>query len=137
MVVRATSGFPSASAANVVGVRAAWASPTQLNVHLDVLDGFHVNAQPASKGLIPTTLTFADAPDVASIDYPPGEEQRFAFADEPIRVYSGSVMIAVRFKSEPLPADVLKLAVTYQPCDDSACLAPVTKRVELRTAAGE
>jgi uncharacterized protein YyaL (SSP411 family) len=124
---------PGEVATGVVGLRAAWASPTQLNVHLDVLDSFHINAHQAGAGLIPTVITVQDGPPVEAIDYPPGEEQRFAFADQPIKVYDGSVTIAVRFKEEPLPADVLKLAVTYQACNDSACLPPVTKRVELRT----
>ncbi len=119
-------------AAGVVGIRAAWASPMQLNVQLDVLDGFHINAHAAGKGLIPTTLVVSHAPDVAGIDYPQGEERRFAFAEESIRVYHGSITIAVRFTSEPLPADTLQLSVTYQACNDSACLSPVTKRLELR-----
>jgi uncharacterized protein len=123
---------PSEIAANVVGLRAAWASATQLNVHLDVLDGFHINAHQAGKGLVPTSLAISRGPDVAGIDYPPGEEQRFTFADEPIRVYDGLVTIAVRFASAPAAGDSLQLSVTYQACDDSACLAPVTKRVELR-----
>ena len=125
---------PSEIAANAVGLRAAWATPTQLNVHLDVLDGFHINAHLAGKGLVPTTLTVTRGPDVAAVDYPPGEEQRFAFADEPIRVYAGSVTIAVRFASAPPAGEPLHLSLTYQACDDSACLAPVTKRLDLRPA---
>ena len=124
---------PSEIAANVVAMRAAWASPTQLNLHLDVLDGFHINAHEAGKGLVPTSLAVTRGPDVAGIDYPPGEEQRFAFADEPIRVYDGSVLIAVRFASAPVAGEPIQLSLTYQACDDSACLAPVTKRVELRS----
>jgi uncharacterized protein YyaL (SSP411 family) len=123
---------PSEIAANVVGMRAAWASATQLNVHLEVLDGFHINAHEAGKGLVPTSLAVARGPDVAGIDYPPGEEQRFAFADAPIRVYDGSITIAVRFASAPSPGGTIQLSLTYQACDDSACLTPVTKRVELR-----
>lgn len=124
---------PSEIAASVISMRAQWATPTQLNVHLDVLDGFHINAHEAGKGLIPTTLSVSQGPDLAGIDYPPGEERRFAFADAPIRVYDGTVTIAVRFKDEPLPADVLHLSLTYQACNESACLSPVTKRVELRS----
>lgn len=124
---------PSEIAANIVSLRAAWATPTQLNVHLDMLDGFHINAHQAGKGLIPTALMVSQGPDVAGIDYPPGEQRRFAFADEPIRVYDGLVTIAVRFKDEPLPADVLQLSLTYQACNESACFSPVTKRIELRS----
>ena len=40
-----------------------------------------------------------------SIDYPPGEEQAFGFSEQPIRVYAGDVVIAVRFKAVTLAAD--------------------------------
>jgi uncharacterized protein YyaL (SSP411 family) len=124
---------PGEVATSVVELGAEWASATQLNVQLSVKDGFHINAHEAGPGLIPTTISVANGPTIAGIDYPPGEERKFPFADVPIRVYEGSVTIAVRFSAEPLPADVLNLSVTYQACDDSACLSPVTKRAELRT----
>ena len=43
-----------------------------------------------------------------------------------MRVYGGDVQIVVRF-SEPVTNDV-EMALQYQACDESACLAPVTKR---------
>ncbi|MGB7156774.1 MAG: DUF255 domain-containing protein [Tepidisphaeraceae bacterium] len=124
---------PSEMAVDVVGLRGAWASPMHLNLHVDVLDGFHINAHEAGRGLVATQLTISGGPEIAAIDYPPGEAQRFAFADEPVHVYSGSVTIAVRFESQVQHDRPLQVSLTYQACDDSACLPPVTKRAELRS----
>lgn len=123
---------PEQIAAGVVGLRAAWASPTHLKVQVDILDGFHINANQASEGLIPTTLAFVNVdPDaVAEIDYPLGDERKLAFADAPVRIYEGSINIPVHF-NYPLTARKIALRLTYQACDDSACLPSVTKQLEL------
>jgi uncharacterized protein YyaL (SSP411 family) len=126
---------PEQVAAEVVNVRASWASRTELHVYLDVLAGFHINANKASKGLIPTRVAVAqgaEAASVASVEYPPGEERRFAFADEPLRVYEGPTMIAVKLTGRAADAP-LRISVTYQACDDNACLPPVTKRLDVPT----
>jgi hypothetical protein len=72
-----------------------------------------------------------DAAREANVDYPPGEEQRFAFATQPIRVYGGEVTFAVRVPSPPPKGQPLRMNLTYQACDDSACLPPVTKQLEV------
>ena len=63
---------------------------------------------------------------VVGIDYPAGTEERFAFADEPIRVYAGEVTVTVRFSSDR--PDV-RLGLAYQACDDRTCLRPVSREV--------
>ena len=123
---------PQQVAAGVVSARGEWVSPRELHVHLGILRGFHINAHEPAAGdvpLIPTRLAVADGADVAQIDYPPGEEQRFAFADQAVRVYGGNVTIAIRFLADQDPSALPKLTLSYQACDDSACLPPVTKQV--------
>ena len=115
-------------AAGVVGLRAAMRTPTTMEVRIDILDGFHINAHDAAKDFIATSLAVTGA-TVKKIDYPPGEEKRFAFADSAIRVYEGSIAIAVEFTHPP--AGKLALNLTYQACDDSTCLPPVTKRFDV------
>ncbi len=95
---------------------------------LSVRDGFHINAHSvgnASIPLIPTTLQIADVED-ALIDYPPGQEQSFAFSEEPLRVYAGEVTIVVSFPAAPRDADTLRISLAYQACNESACLPPTT-----------
>ena len=127
---------PQEVAAGVVGVTARWESPVELHVRLNVLRGFHINGHEPGGGedmpLIPTTLTVVgEAARGAEVEYPPGEEQNFAFSGRPIRVYGGDVTLVVRVPA-PLPKGAaVRLNLSYQACDDSACLPPVTKQVDV------
>jgi uncharacterized protein YyaL (SSP411 family) len=129
---------PAKIAEGVVQIKPHWATPTDLHVRLTILDGFHINAHDPQGGdvpLVPTNLTITDsygAPaDIELIDYPPGEEQAFAFTDKPIRVYTGDAVIAVRFKGVTVGGGPLKLNISYQACDESACLPAVMKTIEV------
>jgi hypothetical protein len=127
---------PQQIAAGVVAVDARWESPLELHVRLSILKGFHVNAHEPGGGadlpLVPTTLAVVgEAARGATIEYPPGEEQRFAFADRPIRVYGGDVTLVVRVTTPPPKGAAVRLHLTYQACDDSACLPPVTRQVDV------
>ena len=61
------------------------------------------------------------------IDYPAGKPLDLPFAPVPVGVYDGDVTIVLRF-TDPMTSD-LRFSLTYQPCDDTACLPPVTKRI--------
>jgi len=99
--------------------------------------GWHVNSHtPTFDYLIPTELELelpAGWPAPA-IDYPPAKKKTFAFADVPLSVYDGDVVIAAQVK---LPAGAKPGAVVvgarlhYQACDHSQCLPPVTTRSQL------
>ncbi len=89
---------------------------------LQIRDGWHVNANPASLDyLIPTRVDGA----VQEVVYPPGAGFRFAFADEELSVYTGRAAIR-----GALAAGSTALELTYQACDDRRCLPPVTRTVE-------
>src|SRR5207248_1029970 len=105
--------------------------PTELHVHLSILQGFHINANKTSSNepLIPTSLTVTEPADGATVEYPPGEEQRFAFAERAIRVHSGEVTMVVRFREPPRAGSVVRMGLSYQACDEDSCLPPVTKQV--------
>jgi uncharacterized protein YyaL (SSP411 family) len=125
---------PDQLAKSAVELSAQWASPTELRVHVKVLDTFHLNANRAAQGMIPTTLALAGprgAAVAAHVDYPPGEERQFAFAGEAIRVYDGEVTIAVQL-DQTLPAGTkLRAALTYQACTEDACLSATTQAIDL------
>src|SRR5204862_5194283 len=120
----------------VVTASARWANPLELHVRLTILKGFHINSHDAGASkdlpLVPTTLSVVgEAGRSAAVDYPTGEEQSFSFARRPIRVYSGEVEMVVRLSTAPQKGSVARLNLSYQPCDESACLPPVTKQVEV------
>jgi uncharacterized protein YyaL (SSP411 family) len=122
---------PAELAARAVSVTGAWTSQSELHLHLTIAENFHVNANPAAAGLTATRITLTG--EDAAIEYPPGEERRFPFADHPIRVYEGQVTIIVRFKSPLLRQEPLRLTLAYQPCNDTACFGPVTQQLEIAT----
>jgi uncharacterized protein YyaL (SSP411 family) len=118
---------PKQTAAGVVTLSTSWRQPDLLEVAVEILDGFHINAHVASAGLLATQLAVSReaAELVADIDYPPGEERSFSFSPTKVRVYSGRISIAVRFKQAP--TGQVSLSLYYQACNDQACLPPVTK----------
>jgi uncharacterized protein len=119
---------PAELANSVVTLGAAMVSPTELHLHLTILNDFHINSHAAARGMIATNVT-ASGIDVDAIDYPPGAERELAFADEAMRVYEGQVIIVLHLKHPPKGS--FRLAVSYQACDESACLPPVTKAAEI------
>jgi uncharacterized protein YyaL (SSP411 family) len=123
---------PEQLAAAVTRLQGEWRGETEFVLHVNVAEGFHLNAHEAAKGLVGTNVSIADGADVvAGIDYPPGEMRRFAFAEEPLRVYEGEVSIAVRFKESRVRKGAVKVALSYQACNEEACLAPITKQFEI------
>ena len=126
---RAPVTSPNELAESVVSLEAQWLDTNQLALFMHIEPPYHVNTNAPAKDLTPTQISVADAQMIESIDYPRGKEQRFAFSDTPLRVYSGDVQIRVRFR-EPITTPI-SMTLQYQPCDDSACLAPVTKRFKV------
>ena len=122
---------PEQIAAGVVAIKAEMTSAAELHLHLSILDGFHINAHEAGGDvpLVPTVLT-VDQPGTM-IEYPPGEERRFAFTETPIHVYSKTVTILVRFSPPAKPESTVKFNLSYQACDESTCLPQVNKHFEI------
>jgi hypothetical protein len=125
---------PPDMAMRVVSVRAGWRDAKLLELRLQVLRGFHINSNQPAAGMIATELRpIGPHADVESIEYPPGEPQRFAFLDETVDVYQGEVRILIRFKTPKSGQPAVRFGLYYQACDDSACLPPVTKQLEIPT----
>jgi hypothetical protein len=122
---------PQETAAGVVSMQAAWATPKELRVQLIVADGYHLNAHHADKDLIATQLSIGG--QEVDINYPEGERKKFAFSDQEISVYSGAVTIAVKFKKSMTGQPPVRMGIAYQACDDQACLPPVTKQIEVNS----
>lgn len=97
-------------------------------VTLEIAEGWHLNANPASLDfLIPTSLATDDGQSV-EVAYPAGEVMRFAFAEDALSVYEGRIDLQGRLPKE-FSAKAIEL--TYQACDDARCLPPVTRLLAL------
>ncbi|HKC13625.1 MAG TPA: protein-disulfide reductase DsbD domain-containing protein, partial [Vicinamibacteria bacterium] len=127
----ATAGLED-TARNVVEVSGQLAAGTgawrRFVVELAIRPGWHLNAHPAS---LPTLVATSLGPvlgQLRSLRYPAGEP--FGPPAEPISVYRGRV--ALEGEIEPPAGGAPSLELTYQACDDTRCLPPVTRLVRLR-----
>ncbi|MCH8270179.1 MAG: DUF255 domain-containing protein [Planctomycetes bacterium] len=112
-----------------------------VTVTLDMDEGWHVNANPASaEYLIPTVADVrSDLPvTVANVMYPAAHE--LSLAGEPIQVYGSGAAIRVSCvlgdDATPGPG-TLRVVVGYQACDDQSCLAPAETVVEIAVTVGQ
>ena len=97
----------------------------QFRVGLTIRDGWHVNANPASSSyLIPTEIQGS----VRRVVYPEGTMQEFAFSTDALSVYGGAIVI-----EGTLGPDADSLELLYQPCDETRCLSPVKRTLEVPT----
>jgi uncharacterized protein YyaL (SSP411 family) len=111
---------PHELAGRVVSVQAAWRDTRTLELRLRILRGFHIQSSQAPADLVSTAIRPGDSSQpIATIDYPPGD------------VYDGEVSVVVRFQSAIAGRSPLRFALTYQACDDSACLPAVTKELQI------
>ncbi|MBX3110812.1 MAG: DUF255 domain-containing protein [Fimbriimonadaceae bacterium] len=85
---------------------------------IDLPEGHHINShEPPAKWLSPTTVQVKGA--LGEVGFP----------DDPSGVYQGRVELPVRLFAASGRHEFF-LSVSYQLCDESKCLAPVTKELE-------
>lgn len=104
-------------------------------VTLHIGDEYHLSAhRPGLEGLIPTTLDLQDAPGLSlDVDYPAGKSERYAFADEPINVYDGRVVLKATVRRGGREKVVApKLILRCQICTDISCLEPRTHELPVK-----
>jgi uncharacterized protein YyaL (SSP411 family) len=127
----------AAGKSQAVSLSARWIDPRNLRVTAVIAPGYHINAAEPAAGLIATRLTVAGdtaadsqvlATAVERIDYPPGSERAFAFADAPLVVYENDVAIGVTFKKAMIGNPAIVVSLSYQACTSGECLLPATAR---------
>lgn len=103
----------------------------ELAVVAQIRPGFHINAhKPAETYLIPTALEAVLPPGFRRLEtiYPPGVLRKFEFSPTKLSVYEGNVTLRMKLQASPeapLGAHELALTLSYQACDNEACLPPV------------
>ena len=122
------SSFRMPDTADHVRVTAALnagAEHDEITVTLQVDEGYHINANPASLDyLIPTSVDF-DRLTPARIDYPKAVRFEPAFAAEGLDVYEGSAALVAIFPKGVLEGGQAVCGrVTAQACNAEICLPP-------------
>ena len=112
--------------------------PFDVVVQLEIDEGWHINANPASdEFLIPTTVSASPdtSVEVLSVVYPKGKQLAFSFNDQPVSVYEGVLEIQMQLQLKPgvsrEGAFPVNLNLEYQACDDQRCLPPSTTTIRL------
>ncbi|NNF44529.1 MAG: DUF255 domain-containing protein [Phycisphaerales bacterium] len=108
----------------------------QVEVTLTIARGFHINAhRPGLDFLIPLAVEVVGTGIEVEAVYPAGERYRGPEGD--MIVHNDSVTIPVTVTRRGALAGPVELAVTYQVCTDTACLAPATVTVPVRLTADD
>jgi uncharacterized protein YyaL (SSP411 family) len=100
-------------------------------VELEIRDGWHVNANPAGQPFLVPLVVSGAAGMLRAVSYPAAEPARAAPASEPIPTYRGRIQVRGEVAAG---GGAASLGVTYQACDASRCLPPVTLEVALADA---
>jgi hypothetical protein len=135
---------PALSAGDVVAVFASEErvvvrerEPAGLILQVRIQEGYHITApDPGRVGaeLVGFHIDIVNGSGVrAYADYPPGEPYRPAWADkdQPIPAYTGTIAVPVMLEREGPWKGRPLLAVWYQACTDTACLAPSTLELDV------
>ena len=99
-------------------------------VRLDIKQGFHVHANPASDKFYIATEVRAEPQDGLTPGkpvYPPAVSRKLSFSDKPLALYEGQVVIKLPLRAAKDAAKgrhTLRARVRVQPCDDIACQPP-------------
>lgn len=110
-------------------------SDFQIAVVVTIADGWHVNANPTRKGLIATSLTLSDNPNVTPGDviYPAGDTLNIASIGL-ASVYHDTISLGIPvtlLETTPVEPLDLDLEISYQACNDEQCLLPETLNVSI------
>jgi len=102
----------------------------EANVILDIADGYHIHANPASdKFYIATEVQAAPQEGITPGKpvYPPGVARKLSFSEKPLSVYGGRAVIKLPLRADKTAAKgshTFHVTVRVQPCNDQACQPP-------------
>ncbi len=108
----------------------------EARVKVALQHGYHVNSNtPTEDYLIPLRLTWEQgALQAAGVVYPKPRNEKYAFSEKPLSVFTGSFDLVSRFKvapNAPPGPGILLGKLRYQACNDKACFPPKTVEVRL------
>lgn len=102
----------------------------EATVRLDIAQGYHVQANPASDKFYVATELRAETQGGLTPGkpvYPAGRQVKLGFADKPLSVYEGSVVIKLPLRADASASKgrhTLRAKVRVQTCDDETCQPP-------------
>ena len=126
----AAKSQPEPVTASVAEVKLSAGGAGEAAVQLDIAEGFHVNANPASdKFYIPTELR-AEAQEGITPGkpvYPASVSRKLSFSEKPLAVYEGQAVIKLPLRADKTATQgrhTFRVTLRVQPCNDQTCLQP-------------
>ncbi|HRQ71506.1 MAG TPA: thioredoxin domain-containing protein [Phycisphaerales bacterium] len=121
---------PVAVFTSVERVEVARDRPAELPLLVRVAEGWHVAAADAGDGVLPFRVHVVGGTGIeAYADYPPGT--RLATGEGTLNAYEGEFELRVAVEQAGPVRGRPLLAITCQPCNESACLAPTTLELDV------
>ncbi|HXD32654.1 MAG TPA: protein-disulfide reductase DsbD domain-containing protein [Pyrinomonadaceae bacterium] len=121
----------------ISNVQVAAGGSGEATVSVEVQDGYHVNANPATDPWLKPTEVIAQAGDgltVGYVKYPTAIKKKFGFSDKELSVYEGEVGVKVLLKAEKTIAKgphKVSAKLNIQACDNEVCYAPGTLELSI------
>jgi hypothetical protein len=121
---------PQVVSASAVETKLAAGGEGEAAVTLDIAQGYHVHANPATdKFYIATELQAAPQEGITPGKpiYPKALTQKLEFADAPLALYEGRPVIKLPLRADKSAAKgrhTFRATVRVQACNDQACLPP-------------
>jgi thiol:disulfide interchange protein DsbD len=111
-------------------------APVTIPLQVQVNPGFHINSdKPLEEYLIPLKLTWdKEVFQTSGIVFPKAEEQKYAFQEKPLSVFTGAFRIESKGKLMPtvMPGkSLLTGKLKYQACNDTMCFQPKTVPISI------
>jgi hypothetical protein len=125
-----TTQEPLVVSASAVETKLAAGGAGEAAVRLDINEGYHIHANPASdKFYIATELQAAPQEGITPGKpiYPKALTRKLDFSETPLALYEGQPVIKLPLRAEGNAAKGLhtfRVTVRVQACDDKACLPP-------------
>jgi Disulphide bond corrector protein DsbC len=104
----------------------------EATITLDIKQGYHVNANPASDKYYKATTVTAEAQEGLTPGkpvYPAALTHKFQFSETPLAVYEGRAVIRLPIRADKAASKghhTLPAKILVQPCNEEACLPPRT-----------
>ena len=104
-------------------------------IKLSISPGFHVNANPATFPYLIATEVLPEKADGITAGkpiYPAAVSQEFKFAEQPLAVYQGEVVIKIPLRATTGSGErSLPIKLRVQACDEEKCYPPSTVNVSI------
>ena len=110
----------------VVSIHARRVGEQKVELMVEIREGFHIydTSMDPSLGLHATRVSVSPglSDSLDFVDYPGAQRLELPYGPA-VSGFTGSMCIRIRF-SKPLPAEPVTLSLSFQACDDRACLRP-------------